>query len=183
MSRHTRNSSNENSCENVSFHIHLSLPSFHQRTHLLSRNAISRRFELRINFWKEYPPVHQSSRAGLEQSSAKHAHVILRAITRMRVISEFLGALEFQRRLVPARSGASWNGVSLTSWKRSNPSISLADIARSIFRGSAYSMREREKKENTNTRKARSVQRYTVWIIAYIRGSRGGGTWTVQPIA
>lgn len=76
---------------------------------------------LRINFpWEEYyPPVHQSSRAGLEQSSAKHAHVILGAITGMRVISEFLGALELQRRLVPARSGASGNGVSLTSWKRS----------------------------------------------------------------
>lgn len=80
---------------------------------------------LRINFRKYYPPVHQSSRAGLEQSSAKHAHVILGAITRMRVISEFLGALELQRRLVPARSGASGNGVSLTSWKRSkHPSVS-----------------------------------------------------------
>lgn len=105
---------------------------------------------LRINFRKYYPPVHQSSRAGLEQSSAKHAHVILGAITRMRVISEFLGALELQRRLVPARSGASGNGVSLTSWKRSkHPSVS-----------NRYISARRKKK----IRERRAGARDTVWI-------------------
>lgn len=90
------------------------------------RKIIRSESDWELIFEKEYyPPVHQSSRAGLEQSSAKHAHVILGAITRMRVISEFLGALELQRRLVPARSGASGNRVSLTSWKRSkHPSVS-----------------------------------------------------------
>lgn len=101
------------------------LRSFTRQTGVETSKNDSIGIGLRINFRKYYPPVHQSSRAGLEQSSAKHAHVILGAITRMRVISEFLGALELQRRLVPARSGASGNGVSLTSWKRSkHPSIS-----------------------------------------------------------
>lgn len=47
-------------------------------------------------------PVHETSRARFQQGAAENAHVVLRAVTRMRIVAEFLRALEFQHRLVSA---------------------------------------------------------------------------------
>jgi len=47
-------------------------------------------------------PVHETSRARFQQGAAEHAHVILRAVARMRIVAEFLGTLEFQDGLISA---------------------------------------------------------------------------------
>lgn len=49
-------------------------------------------------------PVHKASRARLQQGATENAYIILRAIARMRVVSKFFRALEFQGCLVSASS-------------------------------------------------------------------------------
>lgn len=52
-------------------------------------------------------PVHKTSGAGLQQGATEDAHVILRAVARVRIISKFFWTFKFQDRLISAGSCAS----------------------------------------------------------------------------